>query len=158
MYTIDEIMTTDLVTLYENDSLLDAREIMQKERIRHLPIVSHTGTFIGLITNRDILANAVSVLADITDREKTELESSIKVGDIMNRNVFVAGEGVELMEAAQHLIEHKHGCLPVVDGRKNWLVSLPKRTLSGWLPTCWSKWQCKSRWSWRSNKGVCFSR
>ena len=119
MYTIDEIMTTDVFTLYQSDNLFEARQLMEKEKIRHLPILNSADQFVGLITNRDILAAAVSVLADMTEREKIDIESSIQIQDIMSKHIFVANENVEIMEASQHLVDHKHGCLPVVNGTKN---------------------------------------
>ncbi|MBT5231490.1 MAG: CBS domain-containing protein [Methylococcales bacterium] len=119
MYTIDEIMTTDVFTLYQSDNLFEARQLMEKEKIRHLPILNSADQFVGLITNRDILAAAVSVLADMTEREKIDIESSIQIQDIMSKDIFVANENVEIMEASQHLVDHKHGCLPVVNGTKN---------------------------------------
>jgi CBS domain-containing membrane protein len=114
MYTIDEIMTTDLTTLNEDSSLFAAKEIMEEQHIRHLPILNSAGDFVGLVTNRDVLAATVSVLVEMTEREKNDIESSISVKDIMCKDVYVANESLNLMEAAHHLIQYKHGCLPVV--------------------------------------------
>jgi len=118
MYTIDEIMTTDIYALYDTDNVFEARKLMQQKKIRHLPIVNQCNEFVGLVSNRDVLAVTVSILADMTEREQADLESSILLKDVMCRDVFIALEGVDLMEAAQHLIDHKHGCLPVLNEKK----------------------------------------
>jgi CBS domain-containing membrane protein len=114
MITVDDIMTKELYTLRETDVISTARRLMTEQRIRHIPVVNDEGRFVGLLTQRDLLASTVSILAEVTDQELAELESSIPLRGVMTTNLVVAEEGTSLLEAARHLLHHKHGCLPVV--------------------------------------------
>ena len=65
MYRIKELMTAPVFSLRETDTLQNARLLMDKRRIRHVPITTADNIFRGLITNRDVLANTISHLAGI---------------------------------------------------------------------------------------------
>ena len=46
MFSIDAIMSTDLITIEPDASLADARSLMQSNRIHHLPVVTDGGATI----------------------------------------------------------------------------------------------------------------
>lgn len=114
MITVTELMTTDLYTLYETDSVHQAREMMNEHHIRHILVVDANDLFVGLLTQRDLLAATVSSFADVSLAERDELESGIPLHEIMTREVTVAEEETSLLEAAEFLLDTKHGCLPIV--------------------------------------------
>ena len=114
MFQVKDIMTEDVFTLRETDSLSTARDLMNLARIRHIPIVDDKGRFVGLVTHRDILAAAVSKLADIDSATREEIEASIPVREIMQREVTTTTENISLKEAATILLRGKFGCLPVL--------------------------------------------
>ena len=53
--TVDNVMTTSLETVSEDDSLEDCAILMGKRNCRHLLIKGQLGEFIGVISERDIL-------------------------------------------------------------------------------------------------------
>ncbi len=114
MITVEELMSSTLYTLPDTASLYSAHQLMKTEKIRHIPIVDENNMFVGLLTQRDLLSAAVSVFADISDAEREELESGIPVKEIMSTDIIVAEEDASLNQAAQFLLETKHGCLPIV--------------------------------------------
>ena len=57
---VRDIMTREVVTLYEEDNLLGVEEGMRHFRFRHLPVVDD-GKLVGLITERDLLRVAASI-------------------------------------------------------------------------------------------------
>jgi CBS domain-containing membrane protein len=114
MFQVKDIMTEDVFTLRETDSLSAARDLMNLARIRHIPIVNENDAFVGLVTHRDILAAAVSKLADIDSATREEIEASIPVREIMQREVTTTTENISLKEAATILLRGKFGCLPVL--------------------------------------------
>jgi CBS domain-containing membrane protein len=107
-----------LFTLLESDSLYTAKQIMEMARVRHVPIVDAKDTFIGLITHRDMLSVAVSKLSDIDASTQDELDAGIPLREIMRDDVHTVSSKDLLRDAAQILLEHKYGCLPVVDDGK----------------------------------------
>ena len=62
MFSIDAIMSTDLITVTPSASLADARELMQTNRIHHLPVVEDDGDLVGLVTLTNVLAATDSFL------------------------------------------------------------------------------------------------
>ena len=114
MLTVKDIMTEELFSLQETDSLQTARQAMTQRRIRHIPIVDGADQFVGLVTQRDVLASTVSALAEVGPLEREALEASIPLKEIMITDVMVAEEDTPLRDAAGYLVDHKVGCLPVV--------------------------------------------
>ena len=82
---VADLMTSQLRCLKETDSLTDAVAAMQELFIRHVPVLDADGRLSGIVTQRDLLA----------------LEHK-KDG------------GTPLRTAAETMIFHKYGCLPVV--------------------------------------------
>lgn len=115
MLKVKDIMTTDIFTLKETDSLALARSVMNLARIRHIPIVTEDMKFKGLLTHRDILGATVSKLAELDSQTQEELDMGIPVMEIMNPNVKTISGNVSLRDAASILLKHKFGCLPVVE-------------------------------------------
>lgn len=118
MLIVKDLMTTQLFTLLESDSLYTAKQIMEMARVRHVPIVDAKDNFIGLITHRDMLSVAVSKLSDIDPSTQDELDAGIPLREIMRMDVARVSSDTQLRDAAQMLLDHKYGCLPVVDNGK----------------------------------------
>jgi CBS domain-containing protein len=52
--TAKEIMTGDVSCCFEDDLLRDAAEVMEKKRIRRLPVVDRDEELVGLLTADDL--------------------------------------------------------------------------------------------------------
>ncbi|GAB6036002.1 CBS domain-containing protein [Fundidesulfovibrio butyratiphilus] len=118
MLTVRDLMSTQLFTLLESDSLYTAKQIMEMARVRHVPIVNGEGAFIGLITHRDLLSLAVSILSEIEQNVQDELAATIPLREVMRTDVVTLPPDAKLRQAAQLLLDHKYGCLPVVEDGK----------------------------------------
>ena len=118
MFKISELMTSPVYSLRETDTLQSARILMEQKRIRHVPITTGNNIFRGLITNRDVLANTISHLADIDQATQNEIDAGIPLQEIMRTDVRTITPEDPVKEAANILYHHKYGCLPVVDHGK----------------------------------------
>ena len=118
MFQVKNIMTKDVFTLNQHESLSAAKDLMDLARIRHIPIVDNLGNFVGLVTHRDILAATVSKLAEIEREVQDEIEAGIPIHEIMQTDVVTVTADLPLKEAARLLLEEKYGCLPVVSAGK----------------------------------------
>lgn len=118
MLTVADLMSTKLFTLLETDSLYTAKQIMDMARVRHVPIVDGKEHFIGLVSHRDMLSLAISQLSDIDQSTQDELAAGIPLKEIMRTDVTTVTPETTLRHAAQVLLDHKYGCLPVVKGGK----------------------------------------
>ncbi|WP_290923032.1 CBS domain-containing protein [Halodesulfovibrio sp.] len=115
MLHVQDLMSTNLFTLKKSDSLMAAKSLMELARIRHIPVVENGNIFVGIITHRDILSSTLSKLADIDREVQDEIEASIPVSEIMRSDVFAVAPQASLRDAAELLLNHKYGCLPVVE-------------------------------------------
>jgi CBS domain-containing membrane protein len=118
MLTTRDLMTEDLISLRDTDSLLAAKKAMEDAHIRHLPIIDAAGAFVGLLTHRDMLAASVSRLAEIDDDTQEEIYSGIPIREVMRADVAMATPDLPLRQAAEVLLTQKYGCLPVVKSGK----------------------------------------
>jgi acetoin utilization protein AcuB len=97
-------MTAPPITIFDDTDFKSALGLMQKYRIRRLPVVDSTGVLTGIVAERDLLVAA--------DRYLT---SPVDVARIMTRQVVTVGDTTPVVEAAMLMIERKIGGLPVVD-------------------------------------------
>ncbi|WP_256383156.1 CBS domain-containing protein [Photobacterium toruni] len=117
MFTVADMMTLKPHTLSRNDTLFDAKEMMQTQSIRHIPITDHDHHLLGLISQRDILAAQDSNLKSlIASHSHSPLEALLE--HCMNRNVFSVDSHAGLKEAALYMQKHQIGCLPVVENKQ----------------------------------------
>jgi CBS domain-containing protein len=68
-----EVMSRDLVTLREHDSIGYALRLMRSRGVRRLPVLSHSGALAGILTMDDLLGLIAEELGDFAgtiDRER----------------------------------------------------------------------------------------
>lgn len=118
MMTVRDLMTKQVFSLRESDTLSAARSLMSLQRIRHIPIVTSDNTFIGLITHRDLLRATISHLAEVDDDTQKEIDAGIPIKEVMRTDLRTVAPTILLKEAAAVLLNHKYGCLPVVEEGK----------------------------------------
>jgi len=110
MFSIEAIMSTDLITLPPTATLAEARTLMHTNRIHHLPIVEGD-TLIGLITLTTVLAATDSFLRDPENR----IHANEVLGkDVMVTDIATIDEHASLRQAALFIEKHQIGCLPIV--------------------------------------------
>ncbi len=110
MFSIDAIMSTNLITVPPSATLAEVRTLMQENRIHHLP-VTESGSLVGLMTLTNVLAASDSFLRD--DRNRIHANEII-VGDVMVKDVATVDVDASLRQAALFLEKHQIGCLPVM--------------------------------------------
>jgi CBS domain-containing protein len=94
--------------------MLQARQRMVDERIRHLIVVEHDRV-VGIVTDRDIRLNLPSPATSLSVWEINFLLAKLTVGAVMSSAVLVVESERPIAEAARLMIDHKIGALPVVD-------------------------------------------
>ena len=110
---VADVMTTELFTLERNQELSMADDIMTKRHIRHMPVLDD-GRLVGILSQRDLLfAGLSNVMTGSTARERF-LETLV-VKEVMNEDVVTIASTADVREAAQLMLTHSFGCLPVVD-------------------------------------------
>ena len=97
-------MTKDPVTVSPEDFLIQARLKTQKGNFRQLPVVAD-GQLVGIVTDRDMREHAGYL-------DRTEVKAA------MSRKPLTVTPATTLEAAAQLLLKHKIGGLPVVENAR----------------------------------------
>ena len=127
---IGDIMTHEVITVRADATVSEAASIMLKERISGLPVVSHSKTLLGIVTEGDLLRRVESgtqktrphwlefiVGPKVLAGEYIHSHARL-VDDVMTRGVAVATEDMALDEAVDLMERGGVKRLPVVrDGR-----------------------------------------
>jgi CBS domain-containing membrane protein len=117
-----EIMSKDVVTLEEAETLEFVEESMRALRFRHMPVVDR-GRLVGLISHRDVLRVSASSLLPESQQQTKYFAKKFLVRDVMTRNVATVHPDTPLLEVASLMQKGKLGCVPVVEG-ENTLVGI----------------------------------
>ena len=110
-------MTADPLTISPEASVAEARELLERQGFRHLPVVED-GRPIGLITDADIRQASLPGPAETSAKETEILLSLLKVRNVMRREILTIGPGAGIGQAARLLLSRKAGALLVVDGER----------------------------------------
>jgi acetoin utilization protein AcuB len=108
-------MTENVITFFEEQSLPLAQGIMKLKKIRHIPVIDDDRRLVGIVTHRDLLGAQGNMIQDTRDDDLKNSEPSVKVRDIMTRDVWTVKPDADAHEAAQLLLDHQFSCLPVTD-------------------------------------------
>jgi acetoin utilization protein AcuB len=114
-------MTTEVITLTPDQTLLKVLTLMQQKRIRHLPVIQQ-GKLVGIVTEKDVRKAGASDSTSLSVFELNYLLDQIKVSNFMTKKVITVTPDEPIEVAAKLIYDHKIGALPVVD--QNQLVGL----------------------------------
>jgi len=114
MMKVQDLMTISCITAPPTMPVLEARPLMLEKRIRHL-LVTDGPKLVGIVTDRDIRLNLPSPASSLSVWEINYLLARMTVGSVMSKDVVTIGSGADAREAAQMLLDHRIGALPVVD-------------------------------------------
>lgn len=115
--SVRDYMSTYVVTLDPDSSLLEAHRLMGAERIRSLPVVVD-GELKGIVTRTDLLSNDNSRFLSRNNQEESLKVLTSSVEQIMITDVITITPEATLLDAAKILLENKIHSLPVVDEEK----------------------------------------
>jgi acetoin utilization protein AcuB len=111
---VREIMTSDVTSLQDTDTMLDAAMIFARTSLRHLPVL-HETTLVGVLTERDVKRFAPGLLSGVTSAQYNEVMETTPLSKVMTRNPMTLKPDQDVSDAADIFASKKFGCLPVVD-------------------------------------------
>jgi IMP dehydrogenase len=94
-------MVVDPITIRPDQTLADARALMERHKISGIPVTENDGRLVGILTNRDVR------FAENPRQSVAEL--------MTHENLVTVGPGVSQEEARRHLHQHRIEKLLVVD-------------------------------------------
>jgi acetoin utilization protein AcuB len=113
---ISRVMTRNPVFIHPELSLTEARSLMDRQQIGHLPVLNKTNDLVGLLTRVDLLKSGPSPATSLDMYEISYLLSKLTVEKVMEKNVITVSENEVVEEAARIMADKGIGCLPVFSG------------------------------------------
>ena len=113
--TIRELMSGGLITVRRETSVLEARDVMAREKIRHLLVTDGSRALAGIVTDRDIRLNLPSQATSLSVGEIKHLLAKLAVAQVMTRSVITIGPDRPARDGAQIMLDRKIGALPVLE-------------------------------------------
>lgn len=127
---VSRSMSRKVITVVKETTVLEAQSLMQREKIRHLPVVDDEKRLVGIVTDRDVRS---ALPYDLTkgggDPRERDQYAHLKVGDIMSTDLLPVSPTHTLQDALLLLEKKKVGSLPVVDDEKRVVGVLSVRDL-----------------------------
>ncbi|NNF82209.1 MAG: CBS domain-containing protein [Flavobacteriaceae bacterium] len=108
---VEHIMSIDLFSVDERDSVELVAKIMQWQNIHHMPVINTKKEMVGMLTWKDVEGL-------VGDEDK--IQSS--VGEIMQTDFITVKQGVSVKKVTEIMKKHQTDCLPVV--RDNQLIGI----------------------------------
>ena len=108
-------MTTDVVSVTPETSLLKVGKLMKDHHVRRLPVLDDSGRVIGIISDRDVRAASPSKATTLDMYEMHYLLAELKAKNIMTPNPLTVKPSDTVEQAALLMLDHKVGGLPVVE-------------------------------------------
>jgi len=109
---VDRVMTVPPLAIEANRSMLDANQLMEQHRVRHL-CVTEGGRIVGVISVRDLgryfLAQDSGPISELDDVHRP-------LGVLMRREIETIGEKGTMLEAAKRMADRHVGALLVTGG------------------------------------------
>jgi acetoin utilization protein AcuB len=111
-------MTYDPITVDPKTTLPVAYHLMKLNNVRRLPVVDEAGHLIGIVTQGDIREARPKHSSSSTLWEYHFATASMEVQDFMTIHPLTVTPETEIREAAELMLRHKVGGLPVVLGAR----------------------------------------
>jgi acetoin utilization protein AcuB len=113
---VKDFMTRHPILIAATTPATEAQRIMGENDIRHLPVTGSGKRLEGLITRRSLSLDP-QVLSSLDVWNITRYLSTLTVKKLMIQaeNVFTIGPQKTVERAARLMIDHKIGCLPIVE-------------------------------------------
>lgn len=113
---IDTSMTRHVITVAPQDTVLEAKEKLDKRRIHSLPVVAEDNTLVGIITDRDVRsAFPSSLLTDAETVQDSRQVGKLQVKEIMTKDPVTVSPANTLEDVLLLMERVPFSAFPVVD-------------------------------------------
>jgi acetoin utilization protein AcuB len=110
-------MTKNPVYTHLEATVSEARSLMDKEKISHLPVLDRNNHLAGIATKKDMLKAGPSPATSLDVYEISYLLSKLTIDKVMTKTVITTVEDEVIEEAARMIMDNNIGSLPVMRGK-----------------------------------------
>jgi len=115
---VGRIMHTDLVTVSPDTTLVQAKDIIEKKKIKHLLVVDKNEKLVGIISDRDLKKSWASPATALSAHELNYLLVKLTVDMIMSKKIITIPPGTTIERAGRIMQENRISALPVMEENK----------------------------------------
>jgi CBS domain-containing protein len=121
-YEVRQVMTADPVTVTQGTSLKYVADLLVKQKVSAVPVLSLQGRLLGVVAETDLLRKE-ELQRDPDGRHSVHLNYRVRrdmataetAGEIMSADPVTIRPGATVAEAARLMDRHNISCLPVTD-------------------------------------------
>ena len=135
-HEVRDVMTADPVTVTSATSLKHVAELLVRQKISAVPVLSLRGKVLGVVAETDLLRKEelqrdpdVGHSVHLSYRARRDLATAETAGEIMSTEPVTVRPGATVAEAARLMDRHGVTCLPVTDESGKLLGVLGTRNL-----------------------------
>ena len=107
-------MTQPVVISDRNAPCDEADALMERHGIRHLP-VTDGDRLVGIVGRHDLMKSALAFALGFGEHGRAKLLHNMRLKEVMRENPLTIEADQVSGEAARLLLEHRIGCLPVLE-------------------------------------------
>jgi acetoin utilization protein AcuB len=111
---VGERMSSPVITIHPSWSISSALQLLQHQKIHHLPVVDSDRKLVGIVSEGDLLRASPLGSANLSALELNYIFNKMTVSTIMTRQVHTVSMETPLEEAARIMVDHHISGLPVV--------------------------------------------
>lgn len=130
---VEEVMVKNVISVNRNSSIEEIVEVLTKNKLSGIPVLSDGGYLVGMVTEGDLLRlettprlpEFINLLGAViyyhgvdTYNEDFKKMLAQKAADIMTEDVITVKEGTDIAEVAHLMLDNNIKQVPVVDGSK----------------------------------------
>lgn len=115
-----DIMTDEVIVIYEDMTVRDAAHLMLRNRVSGFPVINKGVGLVGVITMTDLfrLVHKASINGDEAFNEQIHNTQNMPVAHLMSRNVVTIKPETTLHEMIHILVNQKIHLFPVMDDKR----------------------------------------
>lgn len=121
MKLVSDLMIRNVLTHRPDDTLQDVEQTMGQHQIRHIPVVDDEGRVVGLLSQKEFLAEAFRITDKFGARNLREYLAKTPVHQCMRTDIQTHSADTPLAEAGNALRSKHHSCLLITDEQKHLL-------------------------------------
>ncbi|KAA1243320.1 CBS domain-containing protein [Aquimarina sp. RZ0] len=114
---VSSIMTSDVITLNNTDTLEKAEQLFKNHNIRHIPVVNGA-QIIGMLSYSDLLRiSFADAIGDDEQEIDTVVYNMFTIEQVMAKSLVTVDPNTTIKEVAEILSTKEFHALPVVDNK-----------------------------------------
>lgn len=121
MKLVSDLMIRDVLTHKADDTLQAAENTMASHHIRHIPVVDNDGRVVGLLSQKEFLAEAFRITDKFGAHNLRSYLAKTPIAQCMKTDAPTVRPDMPLTEAGRELRTKRHGCLLVTDEQQQLL-------------------------------------